>query len=188
MKIVYKKLDELIPYALNAKEHDEEQLNNLALSLDKYGWKQPVVVDCDNVIVAGHGRVLAAKQSAKWRDKPAPCVVADDLTEDEIKEFRLVDNKSAESAWNMDALKESLAGLNLDDFSFDWDLEDVSYMDAIQGQSFTDYALSDSTHFEMTFVFPKSAEPDIRKLINGEGKEYITDLIMREACEYAEVR
>lgn len=121
MKIVYKKLDELIPYALNAKEHDEEQLNNLALSLDKYGWKQPVVVDCDNVIVAGHGRVLAAKQSAKWREKPAPCVVADDLTEDEIKEFRLVDNKSAESAWNMDALMAELEKVNLSDYTFNWD-------------------------------------------------------------------
>lgn len=121
MNITYKALDELIPYANNAKEHDDMQIKNLALSLDKYGWRQPVVIDRNNVIVAGHGRVLAAKQSAKWKDKPAPCVVADDLTDEQVKEFRLVDNKSAESAWNMDALMAELENVNLSDYSFNWD-------------------------------------------------------------------
>lgn len=124
MDITYKALDELIPYAQNAKTHDDTQIKNLALSLDKYGWKQPVVIDRNNVIVAGHGRVLAAKNSRKWRDKPVPCVVADDLTDEQIKEFRLVDNKSAESEWDMDALMAELPELDLGEFEFEWGLRD----------------------------------------------------------------
>lgn len=120
MDIVYKAPGELIPYANNAKEHDDTQVKNLALSLDKYGWKQPVVIDRNNVIVAGHGRVLAAKQSRLWKNKPVPCIVADDLTEEQIKEFRLVDNKSAESAWDFDALSAELENINLSSFDFDF--------------------------------------------------------------------
>lgn len=124
MNIIYKALDELIPYAKNAKIHDETQIKNLALSLDEYGWKQPVVIDRNSVIVAGHGRVLAAKKSRKWRDKPVPCLVADDLTDEQVKAFRLVDNKSAESDWDMDALTAELSTLDLDMFDFDWNLRD----------------------------------------------------------------
>lgn len=124
MDIIYKALDELIPYAKNAKIHDDTQIKNLALSLDEYGWKQPVVIDRNNIIVAGHGRVLAAKKSRKWRDKPVPCLVADDLTDEQVKAFRLVDNKSAESDWDMDALTAELATLDLDMFDFEWNLRD----------------------------------------------------------------
>lgn len=188
MDIVYKALDELIPYANNAKEHDNTQVKNLALSLDKYGWKQPVVIDCNNVIMAGHGRVLAAKQSRKWRDKPAPCIVADDLTDEQIREFRLVDNKSAESAWDFDALSAELENVDLSDFNFTFDIDTTSYMDAINDQDFTNWGGADNTHFSVTFVFPNSAEGDVKALIKDEGKEYITEMIMREARDYAEMR
>lgn len=121
MDIIYKALDELIPYAKNAKIHDDTQIKNLALSLDEYGWKQPVVIDRNNIIVAGHGRVLAAKKSRKWCDKPVPCLVADDLTDEQVKAFRLVDNKSAESDWDMDALMAELENVNLSEYTFNWD-------------------------------------------------------------------
>lgn len=124
MNITYIPLKELIPYANNAKEHDAAQVKNLALSLDRYGWKQPVVVDRNNVIVAGHGRVLAAKKSKRWCDKPVPCIIADDLTDEQIAEFRLVDNKSAESEWDMEKLAEELSTLDLSAFDFDFGLED----------------------------------------------------------------
>lgn len=124
MNITYIPLKELIPYANNAKEHDAAQVKNLALSLDRYGWKQPVVVDRNNVIVAGHGRVLAAKKSKRWCDKPVPCIIADDLTDEQISEFRLVDNKSAESEWDMEKLAEELSTLDLSAFDFDFGLED----------------------------------------------------------------
>ena len=74
MNIVYKQLDELIPYEANAKTHPETQLANIAASLERYGWKQPVVIDREGVIICGHGRVQAAQhqdQAALARACPA---------------------------------------------------------------------------------------------------------------------
>ena len=121
MDIIYKNIKELIPYEKNAKKHDAEQIKRIALSLDRYGWKQPVVIDKDNVIVVGHGRVLGAKKSAKWKNKPVPCVVADDLTEEEIREYRLADNKLNESDWDIEMLDVELADMefNMSEFGFE---------------------------------------------------------------------
>lgn len=135
MNITYIPLEELIPYANNAKEHDAAQVKNLALSLDRYGWKQPVVVDLNNVIVAGHGRVLAAKKSKRWRDKPVPCIIADDLTDEQIAEFRLVDNKSAESEWDMEKLTEELSTLDLSAFDFDWGLPETAMAEVTEDEA-----------------------------------------------------
>lgn len=135
MNITYIPLKELIPYANNAKEHDAAQVKNLALSLDRYGWKQPVVVDRNNVIVAGHGRVLAAKKSKRWCDKPVPCIIADDLTDEQIAEFRLVDNKSAESEWDMEKLAEELFALDLSAFDFDWGLPETAMAEVTEDEA-----------------------------------------------------
>lgn len=135
MNITYIPLKELIPYANNAKEHDAAQVKNLALSLDRYGWKQPVVVDRNNVIVAGHGRVLAAKKSKRWCDKPVPCIIADDLTDEQIAEFRLVDNKSAESEWDMEKLTEELSTLDLSAFDFDWGLPETAMAEVTEDEA-----------------------------------------------------
>ena len=135
MNITYIPLEELIPYANNAKEHDAAQVKNLALSLDRYGWKQPVVVDRNNVIVAGHGRVLAAGKSKRWRDKPVPCIIADDLTDEQIAEFRLVDNKSAESEWDMEKLTEELSTLDLSAFDFDWGLPETAMAEVTEDEA-----------------------------------------------------
>lgn len=115
------KIDELLPYQRNQKDHPDEQINNLANSLRRFGWRQPVVIDENNVIVIGHGRVLGAKKIGL---DEAPVVYADDLTEDEIRELRIVDNKTNESSWN-DYLSEDLEELSFDGFDFDFG-EDLS--------------------------------------------------------------
>lgn len=124
MNIVYKQLDELIPYEANAKTHPETQLANIAASLERYGWKQPVVIDREGVIICGHGRVQAAQRSNVMREQPVPCVLADDLTPEEVAEFRIVDNKSAESPWDMDVLAEELKHIDLSAFDFDFGFDD----------------------------------------------------------------
>lgn len=90
MNIVYKKTKELIQYARNNKKHNEKQINLIASSIKEFGFKQPVVVTSDNVIVVGHGRVLA---SEKLGLETIPCVIADDLTDAQIKAYRIADNK-----------------------------------------------------------------------------------------------
>lgn len=111
---------ELIPYERNTKKHDKTQINNVAESIKQYGFVQPIVIDKNNVVVIGHCRLLAAKQ---LKMKEVPCVCVEDLTEEQVKALRIVDNKSNESEWDFDILPDELAELNLSDFYFDFGLE-----------------------------------------------------------------
>ena len=121
MEIVELNVKELKPYAKNAKKHPKEQVEHIANSLREFGWKQPVVIDRDNVIIAGHGRVLAAKKLGWDR---IPVLYADDLTEDQIKAFRLADNKTAESDWDIDLLLPEIDDIDLDMSLFGFDFTD----------------------------------------------------------------
>lgn len=112
---------DLIPYERNTKKHDKTQINNVAESIKQYGFVQPIVIDKDNVVVIGHCRLLAAKQ---LKMKEVPCVCVDDLTEEQVKALRIVDNKSNESEWDLDILPDELAELDLSDFDFDFGIED----------------------------------------------------------------
>lgn len=107
----------LIPYDRNTKKHDKTQINNVAESIKQYGFVQPIVIDKDNVVVIGHCRLLAAKQ---LKMKEVPCVCVDDLTEEQVKALRIVDNKSNESEWDFDILPDELAKLDFDGFDFDF--------------------------------------------------------------------
>ena len=120
MKIVNKNLAELTPYAGNAKKHDSTQIANVAESIKQFGFVQPIVIDRDGVIVIGHCRALAAK---KLGMKEVPCVCVDDLTPEQVNALRIVDNKSNESEWDFDILHDELAELNLDDFDFDFGID-----------------------------------------------------------------
>lgn len=123
MEVQYFNPSELIPYENNAKEHDKKQINNVAMSIKKYGFQQPIVVDKDMVIIVGHCRHLAA---LKLGLQEVPVVVADNLTPEEVAEFRLVDNKSNESDWLDGMLRLELPELpGLADFDFDWGLPEI---------------------------------------------------------------
>ena len=111
---------DLIPYERNTKKHDKTQINNVAESIKQYGFVQPIVIDKDNVVVIGHCRLIAAKQ---LKMKEVPCVCVEDLTEEQVKALRIVDNKSNESPWDFDILPDKLAELDLSGFDFDFGLE-----------------------------------------------------------------
>lgn len=117
-------ISELKAYDRNAKIHDAKQNEQIANSLLRFGWKQPLVVDKDNVLIVGHGRLEGAKIASKTdkRFLTAPCIIADDLTEEEIKAYRLADNKLNESPWDFDLLDEELQDIteiDMSDFGFD---------------------------------------------------------------------
>ena len=111
---------DLIPYEKNTKKHDDVQINNVAESIKQYGFVQPIVIDKNNVVVIGHCRLLAAK---KLKMQEVPCVCVDDLTEEQVKALRIVDNKSNESPWDFDFLADELADLDLSDFNFDFGID-----------------------------------------------------------------
>lgn len=121
MDIVNMRLSDLTPYKNNAKKHDKRQIDNVAESIRQYGFVQPVVIDSDGVIVIGHCRALAAK---KLGMECVPCVRVDDLTPEQVNALRLVDNKTNESAWDMDLLSREIPEINLNGFDFDWGLSD----------------------------------------------------------------
>ena len=121
MKVENRKIDELIPYEKNAKKHNKTQINNVAESIRQYGFVQPIVVDKDGVIVIGHCRYEAAKTLGM---KDVPCVCVDELTDEQVKALRIVDNKSNESEWDLDLLKDELPDLDLSAFDFEFGIED----------------------------------------------------------------
>ena len=97
---------ELIPYTNNVKEHPDEQVKKIASSIKNYGWDQPIVVDADNEIIKGHGRLQAAELLGL---DEVPVIRRDDLTDAEAKAARIADNKTAESPWENDLLATELA-------------------------------------------------------------------------------
>lgn len=117
MEVKNIKVSDLTPYEKNTKKHDKTQINNVAESIKQYGFVQPLVIDKNNVVVIGHCRLLAAKQLGM---KEVPCVCVDDLTEEQVRALRIVDNKSNESEWDFDFLADELADLDLGDFDFDF--------------------------------------------------------------------
>ncbi|MBO7134391.1 MAG: ParB N-terminal domain-containing protein [Bacteroidales bacterium] len=110
MNITWVAPDTLTPYPGNAKQHPPEQVQHIANSIKRFGWQQPIVVDRNNVVVIGHGRLFAAKQLLL---EQVPVVVADTLSDDEINALRLADNKTNESAWDFSKLEEELAALDI---------------------------------------------------------------------------
>ena len=111
-------LAEIHPYANNPRKNDEA-VAGVAASIKRFGFLIPMVIDRNGEIICGHTRYKAAKQ---LRLKEVPCVIADELTEDEIRAFRLADNKVSEKAqWDMDLLPVELAGIMLpmEDFGFE---------------------------------------------------------------------
>lgn len=134
MNITNKAIADLVPYAANAKKHDEKQIKNVAESIKQFGFVQPVVVDRDGVIVIGHCRVLAAK---KLGMKEVPCVCVEDLTPEQVNALRLVDNKSAEdgASWDFDLLAEELPELDLSAFDFDWGISDDITEEVIEDEA-----------------------------------------------------
>lgn len=119
MKIKNLPITELKPYENNPRINDAA-VPAVAESIRQFGFKQPIVIDKNNVIVCGHTRYKAAK---KLGLKTVPCVVADDLTEEQIKAYRLADNKVGELAsWDMEMLNaelESIGDIDMGDFGFE---------------------------------------------------------------------
>ncbi len=123
MDIVNIDISTIKPYEKNPRKN-KGAIDKVAASIKEFGFKVPCVVDKDNVLVTGHTRLEAAK---KLHIKSVPCVVADDLTEEQIKAFRLADNKVSEfSEWDFDKLDEELfdiADIDMEDFGFEFEDE-----------------------------------------------------------------
>lgn len=124
MQVQSMKIDEVKPYPNNPRNNDDG-VEAVANSIREFGWQQPIVVDKDNVIIVGHTRYKAAR---KLGMKEVPVVVANNLTPEQVKAYRLADNKTGElTDWDMSLLDDELgdiADIDMSDFGFNLDLDD----------------------------------------------------------------
>lgn len=132
MTVVNKPTAELKPYDKNAKKHDKKQIANVAESIKQFGFVQPIVLDKDNNVIIGHCRLEAAK---KLHIDEVPCVMADDLTGEQVKKLRLLDNKLNESDWDIDLIADEIADLDFDGFDVDWELPEDEETEIIEDEA-----------------------------------------------------
>ena len=117
MQIVQRKIEDLIPYVKNSRTHSEDQIAQIAASIKEFGWTNPVLFDGDNGIIAGHGRVMAAR---KLKYKQVPTIELKDLTETQKKAYIIADNRLALNAgWDNEMLTIELNDLLADGFALD---------------------------------------------------------------------
>lgn len=113
MKVFMRKVSEIIPYENNPRDNDEAA-EVVATSIKEFGFKNPIILDADGVVVCGHARLKAAILLGL---DEVPCITADDLTPAQIRAFRIADNKTAEIAgWDYDALLQEFQELSAEDF------------------------------------------------------------------------
>jgi hypothetical protein len=115
-------IEQIKPYENNAKKHSAEQVGSLVKLIERFGWTQPIVTDRDFVIIAGHGRRLAALEMGL---KKVPVIVREDLTKDEANALRLADNRVSSTEYDLALEQAELQALSMVDLNFD--LTDLGY-------------------------------------------------------------
>jgi site-specific DNA-methyltransferase (adenine-specific) len=167
MEIVYKKIGELKPYENNPRKNDEA-VDAVAASISEFGWKVPVVIDADNVIVAGHTRYKAAK---KLGIEDIPCIVADDLSDEQVKAYRLADNKVSELAgWDFTALATELSeipNIEMGRFGFD-DIDELSFPENLDDDSECPTEIAAKLTFK-NFDDYETWESELKQIANQAG-------------------
>lgn len=143
MEIVYKKVNDLIPYINNSRTHSEEQVNQIVASINEFGFTNPLLIDEKDNIIAGHGRLMASK---KLGMEEVPCIVLEGLTEAQKKAYIIADNKMALNAgWDFNLLSLELE--NLKELDFDLELTGFSD-DEIDGLLSTNKDIEDNDYEE----------------------------------------
>lgn len=175
MNIIEMSVDDLIPYENNPRKNDEA-VDKVALSISAFGFKVPIVIDKDNVIVTGHTRLKAAK---KLGIKTVPCIKADDLTDEQIKAFRLADNKVSEfSEWDEEKLMKELEALG------DIDMSLYGFEFPEDSDEEDDDTYSKETNIPQYEV--QGETPDISELIAEEKTKELLEEIENSGLSYAE--
>jgi len=138
LKIHYKNIEDLIPYARNSRMHNETQVAQIAASIKEFGWRNPVLVDGNNGIIAGHGRVLAAR---KLGITEIPTIDCSDMSEAQRRAYVIADNKIAINAeWDAEMLMLEIDDLKLQGFDINLLAFDPS---ELQGVKEIDYSILD---------------------------------------------
>lgn len=169
INIQMRDIEDITPYELNAKVHDEKQVDRIAKSIAEFGWDQPIVVDKNGVIIKGHGRRLAA---IRLGITSVPVWVREDLTEDQARAARLADNRVAVGDLDSDLLQQDLATL---DFDLDgiFDKKELDFMLADLG----DLNL-DALAFDLEAKVQEQAEETMQKIEETDKRAVRIDKVL----------
>lgn len=177
MEILEMNVDDLIPYENNPRKNDAA-VEKVALSISAFGFKVPIVIDSNNVIVTGHTRAKAAK---KLGLKTVPCIKADDLTDEQIKAFRLADNKVSEfSEWDDEKLLAELEALG----DVDMSLYGFDFPDDDEDEDDTDDTYTSETNIPQYEI--QGEKPDISELVDTEKTDELLQEIENSDLGYDE--
>lgn len=191
MKIEEIEIEKLIPYEFNNKIHWEEQINHIANSIKEFWFKNPIIVDKNNIIVSWHWRLEWAKKL--WMKK-VPCIRADDLTEAQIKKFRILDNKLNESQRDIDNLKIELEDIwpldfwdsiiDMKDVIWDLEIDNVDLIWELEESWFSNLMKWEADVFTVALVFPKENAQEVKDYIKEHGKQELVDFILYKIAEW----
>jgi ParB-like chromosome segregation protein Spo0J len=162
LKIEYRTLDSLVPYARNARTHSEEQISQIAASIGEFGFTNPILIDADQGIIAGHGRLAAAKELGL---ETIPCIDLSHLSDEQKRAYIIADNKLAlNGGWNDELLRLELTdlkelGANLELTGFDaMELADIMLGKDVEFKEYDESAADDvqlATCPKCGHTFPK---------------------------------
>lgn len=177
MNIIEMNVENLIPYENNPRKNDDA-VEKVALSISAFGFKVPIVIDANNVIVTGHTRLRAAK---KLGITTVPCIKADDLTDEQIKAFRLADNKVAEfSQWDEEKLMKELDELGTIDMS----LYGFDFPDDEEGEEEQDDTYTDKTNIPQYDI--TGDVPELSELVDEQKTKELLEEIENSDLAYDE--
>lgn len=172
LKIEYKNIDELVPYEKNPRIN-KEAIKYVKNSIKQFGFKNPVIIDKNNVIVCGHTRVDACKE---LKINEIPCIYADDLTDEQIKAFRLADNKVGEFAeWDFSLLDEELSDIIDLDMSDLGSLNDEDIELDIEHETKENAESIETQHYLVCGQYKIPIDAEEQKLFSDKVEEYLND-------------
>lgn len=176
MEVINKQLDQITPYENNAKNHPPEQIEKIARSIEEFGFRTPVVVDSNGVLIQGHGRYQAA---IKLKLETIPVIIADDLSDEKVKALRLADNAVSESSYDPIALHDELRSLeSFLDFGF------AGYSEDELDDIFADKSIFDKEEAEEEKKNEKTI-PKMERMLN-EHNDYVV-FVFRSSLDYIRI-
>lgn len=155
LNIVYRNIKELKPYKKNAKKHPKEQVERIANSIKEFGFfeHRAVAIDREDNVIEGHGRILAAKKAGLTQ---VPTICLDDMTEEQIKAWRLIENKTAESSYDETLISKEIeellqSDIDMEAFGFSVDILENETIEVEPDVPFTEILNEENNYIVLKF-------------------------------------
>lgn len=171
LAIEYESVEALIPYVANSRTHSDAQVAQIAASIKEFGWTNPILIDGENTIIAGHGRLLAAR---KLKMDDVPVIRLDHLSKAQQRALVIADNQLALNAgWDIELLKGEIENLQLDDFNIDLLGFDDKFLDSLFNDELPEQKEADEQSVDAVFEVAVTCK-------NEEEQERVFEMLTTE--------